>query len=280
MIGEIQSGPLPVTIVVPVLNGVRYLPACLASLDGQTRPVDETVIVDGGSTDGSVPLVERWAGARTARWLSEPDRGQADAINKGLAMARGEIVTWLNADDQLEPGTVERVVREFEADPGLELLWGFCLIIDAEGTPLYIQNPFVREDFGELRRHRNFVPQPGCFLRRDLFERFGGLDISYDYMFDYEFFLRLAGNVKARFLPEVLSRFRIHPASKTSRHHREFLREERRAFRAHGGRWLSPFTLDWLRYRLAAGPIERIKAPVRRLAWKAMRLPAGSRLRP
>jgi glycosyltransferase involved in cell wall biosynthesis len=269
-----------VAVVVPVLNGASYLPACLASIDGQTHPPDEVLIIDGGSTDGSVELVEEWARSRSAPWISEPDRGQADAINKGLALARGEIVTWLNADDQLEPGTVARVVREFAADPELELVWGFCLVVDSAGRPSYVHNPFVREDLAELRRHRNFVPQPGCFYRRALIERFGPLDISYHYMFDYELFLRLAGNVNARFIPEVLARFRIHPNSKTSRKQREFLAEEMRAFRAHGGRLMSPFTLDMWRYRLVGRPFDRMKAPARRVLRKVMGLPAGSRIRP
>jgi glycosyltransferase involved in cell wall biosynthesis len=268
-----------VSVIVPCLNGARFLLQALASIG--TQPGVEVIVVDGGSTDGSVEMIRAWAAQRPfARWTSEADRGQADAINKGFAVAHGELVTWLNADDQLEPDTIARVAREFAADPELELVWGFCLVVDPQGKPLYVQNPFVREDFAQLRRHRNFVPQPGCFFRRALVERVGPLDISYHYMFDYEFFLRLAGRVHARFLPEVLARFRLHPDSKTSRRHREFLREERRAFRAHGGRLLSPFTLDLWRYRLISLPFDRTKAPVRRLIWKVMGLPVGSRIRP
>ena len=276
-----ESGPVNVSIVVPCLNGGRFVGAALDSIAAQTARNAEVIVVDGGSTDGSVELIRGWAESHpSARWVSEPDRGQADAINKGLALARGEVVAWLNADDLLEPGAVARAAAAFAADPALDLVWGFCLVVDPDGMPLYVQNPFVRADFAQLRRHRNFVPQPGCFFRRALVERFGPLDLSYHFMFDYEFFLRLAGNVTARFIPEVLARFRLHPGSKTSRRHRDFLREERRAFRAHGGRVLSPFTLDLWRYRLLGGPLDRIKAPLRRLIWRAMGLPAGSRIRP
>ena len=273
------GAPRPISIIVPCLNGVAYLGETLRSLE--PGPDMDIVVVDGGSTDGSVDVIRSWAGVRpSVRWISEADAGQADAINKGLALARGEVVTWLNGDDLLEPGTLARVAREFAADPTLDLAWGFCLAIDADGTPLHVMNPFVRAEFAQLRRHRNFVPQPGCFFRKAVVERFGPLDNSYRYMFDYEFFLRLAGHVNARFLPEVLARFRLHPASKTSRDPRGFLTEERRAFRAHGGRLLSPFTLDLWRYRLLGRPLERAKAPLRRLTWKLMGLPARSRIRP
>jgi glycosyltransferase involved in cell wall biosynthesis len=268
-------------VVVPTLNGARYLPAALASLAAQERQPTESIVVDGGSTDGSVEVIRAWAEAKPgwARWVSEPDRGQADAINKGFAMAAGDIVGWLNADDILEPATLATVAEAFERDPELDFVWGFCLVIDGDGRPLYVQNPFVR-DFAALRSHRNFVPQPGSFFRRALVERVGPLDISYEYMFDYEFLLRFAGRVKALFVPSVLARFRLHAGSKTGRAHRAFLREERRAFVAHGGRWLSPFYLDLLRYRLLGAPADRLKAPLRRLVWASMGLPRGSRIRP
>jgi glycosyltransferase involved in cell wall biosynthesis len=268
------------SVVVPNLNGAQFLPETLRSISAQGSARIETIIVDGGSTDGSVELIVSWAAEHNARWISEPDRGQADAINKGLRMATGEVITWLNADDLWQPGAVVRVLQEFCSEPELELLWGFCLVIDAGGGPRYVQNAFVRSDLTDLRRHRNFVPQPASFFRRSLLERFGFLDESYDYMFDYELFLRFSGHVTARFLPEVLASFRIHNASKTSRAYRSFLCEEWRAFRAHQGRLLSPFTLDMLRSGLLAPLLDIVKAPARWLLWRAWGLPAGARLRP
>jgi glycosyltransferase involved in cell wall biosynthesis len=277
-----RASPLSVAVVVPVLNGARFLQDALASIDAQRRQPDEVIIVDGVSTDGSLELITAWARSRTGRtrWVSEPDRGQADAINKGLALACSEYAGWLNADDVLEPTALESVTAAVESEPTVDFVWGFCLVIDAEGRPLYIQNPFVRKDFRELRRHRNFVPQPGSFFRRSLYDTVGPLDTSYHYSFDYEFFLRLADRADARFLPQVLARFRLHAESKTGREHRAFLREERRAFRAHGGSLLSPFFLDLWRYRFVSRPLDRLREPLRRVVRKVMGLPAGARIRP
>ena len=282
MIREASGTPPRFSVIVPTLNGRRFLAEALESIGAQDHLGVETIIVDGGSTDGSVELIRAWAEARPgrARWISEPDRGQADAINKGFAMATGDVVGWLNADDLLEPDAVATTMQAFGEDPELGFVWGFCLVIDHEGHPLYVQNPFVREDFAILRRHRNFVPQPGSFFRRSLLARFGPLDASYHYMFDYEFFLRLAGSVKARFIPSVLARFRLHAESKTGRAHREFLHEERRAFLAHGGSLRSPFFLDLWRYRYLDAPLDRLKVPLRRLLWSVMGLPRDSRIRP
>jgi glycosyltransferase involved in cell wall biosynthesis len=275
-----RSAPLsgPISIVVPCLNGARYLPQALGSLEGQ--PIADVTVVDGGSTDGTAAILREWENRLPLRWISERDHGQADAINKGIAMATGDVVGWLNADDMLEEDAIARVTHEFSRDPGLEFAWGFCLVIAADGSPLYIQNPFVREDLGLLRRHRNFVPQPGSFFRRSLCDRFGPLDVAYEYMFDYEFFLRLAGHVKARFIPSVLARFRLHGDSKTALSHKGFLKEEARAFRANGGPLVSPFTLDMMRYRFVSSPVQWLKRPFRTVLWKLLGLPQGSRIRP
>jgi glycosyltransferase involved in cell wall biosynthesis len=266
-------------VIVPNLNGRRYLAETLESIAAQTHPGIETIIVDGGSTDGSLELISNWAQRHDARWISEPDTGQANAINKGLNMATGEILTWLNSDDVWHPHAARIAAGEFGADPQLDFLWGFCTVIDELGRPRHVMNSFVRSTLADLRVNRNFVPQPASFFHRRLINRYGLLEESYDYMFDYEFFLRFAGEASARFVPEVLAGFRIHADSKTGSVHKRFLVEERRAFRAHGGRTLSPFFLDYWRYRLVAAPLERAKVPARRLLWRLFGLPEGARIR-
>jgi hypothetical protein len=188
-------------------------------------------------------------------------------------------VSWLNSDDMLAPRAVALAVDRFTRDPDLQFVWGFCLVVGPDGEPLHVMNPFPRTDLAELRRHRNFVPQPGTFWRREVMERFGPLREDLHYMFDYDFFLRIAGNVKAMFIPEIMAHFRLHPDSKTSRRETAFLREERRVYRDHGGRWLAPFWFNYMRYRLVERPWERAKAPVRRAVGRVLGVPPGRRIR-
>ena len=267
------------SVVIPNFNGVGFLSETLASIAAQHAAALDVIIVDGGSTDGSVEIIRSWAEANGARWVSEPDGGQAQAINKGFRMASGDIVTWLNSDDLLPPGAVARAIEEFEHDPELDFTWGFCLLIDADGRPIRIGNFHVRRDLAELRGSRNFVVQPGTWFRRSVFDRFGYLDESYHFVFDYEFFLRMAGNVKARFVPEVVSNFRIHSSSKTGSQHGKFLPEEWRAFRSHGGSINSPFVLDILRNRLMMPAVSRVTRPLRYILWRALGLEPGTKVR-
>jgi glycosyltransferase involved in cell wall biosynthesis len=271
--------PVLVSLIVPNYNGDAFLARTFASIEAQTYPEIEVLVVDGGSTDGSVEIIGKWADRLPLRWVSERDSGQAEAINKGFRMATGEVMGWINSDDLLTPRSVEWAVERFSADPELGFVWGFCLVVDADERPLTIQNPYVRRDLADLRRYRNYVSQPGSFYRRRVVEDFGPLSEDLHYLFDYDFFLRVAGQVRAEFIPEVMAWFRLHGTSKTGNQEREFLREEPRVYRASGGRWLSPFWIDYLRYRLWQRPVHRIKEPFRRVARRLLGLPAGARIR-
>lgn len=273
------DGSLRVSVVVPNYNGARFLPRTLASLHSQTHGNFEVIVVDGASTDNSVTLVEEWADRLSIRLISEPDSGQAEAINKGFRMATGEVVGWINSDDMLTPRSIEWAVGRFCEDPNLGFVWGFCLVIDAEERPIAIQNPFVREDLAELKLHRNFVSQPGSWYRRRVIDEFGPLSEDLHFLFDYDFFLKVAGRVRAAFIPEVMAWFRIHDTSKTGSQETAFLREEPRVYRSNGGRWRSPFWIDYLRYRFWRRPVDRVKEPFRRVARRVLGLVPGARIR-
>jgi glycosyltransferase involved in cell wall biosynthesis len=210
-----------VSIVIPSFNQAQFLEAALQSVFNQDYPALEVIVIDGGSTDGSRALIERCA-ARLAHWESQPDRGQAHAINKGLQRATGELLGWLNSDDVLAPGAVRRALDVFERHPSVDVVYGRLERIDAQGRPAPTPRlPKDRLTFGKAHViGESIVNQPGALWRRRAMDRArfpaGPLDERLRYALDYDFWIRLAlaGAVFER-LPEVAARFRLHPASKT-----------------------------------------------------------------
>jgi GT2 family glycosyltransferase len=210
-----------VSVITPCLNPGERFARCLDSVSAQTYANVEHVIVDGGSTDGAVEL----ARSRGLRVLSEPDKGQTDALNKGFALATGDLLGWLNADDWLVPSAVEQIVAHFLANP--ELGWVYC---DCE----------VRRDTGSAVAHAparlnkttleygNRLTQPGVFVARWAFDRVGPLDEEIHLAMDFDLWLRLIdAGVPAAHIPESLAVFEIHGSSKTgSVDLSEFYREE------------------------------------------------------
>jgi len=216
-----------VSIVTPCLDPGERIARCLESVAAQSYAHVEHVVVDGGSSDGTPA---RLAAAPRLRWLSEPDAGQAAAINKGLALATGSIVGWLNADDVLVPDAVARAVGAFARRPGLGLVYGACRIV-AGGRELMTWRPPRRLSYAALERGA-WIPQPGSFMRRSLLDSLGGLDESFELSLDVDLWLRaLAAGVESRRLPGVVSVFELHPASKSGSLPRSrFFEENARAF--------------------------------------------------
>lgn len=211
----------------------------------------EHIVLDAGSTDGSAELLERHRGVLAAL-VREPDTGPADAINKGLAMATGDVLAWLNADDLYAPGALRRACEALASKPEAALCFGHCPIIDAEGRE--IRRPITR--FKELWfpvacrpvvQMLNFVSQPAMLFRRDAFEKAGPLRTDLKAAWDYEFLLRLwrqGGAVRAR--PPALAYFRWTPSSISGRHYEQQFREEYEAAVADGGRWAPQIMLHGL----------------------------------
>ncbi|HCE18326.1 MAG TPA: hypothetical protein DEQ80_10745 [Anaerolinea thermolimosa] len=200
-----------VSIITPSYNQVAYLEATLRSVLEQDYPEVEYLVVDGASSDGSVDVIRK-VESRLAWWVSEPDRGQAEAINKGFARARGEIVAWLNSDDIYLPGTLRAVVRAFEEHPEAGLVFGDVLSIDAAGEPFNRMTfgPYGLEDLMCFR----IISQPGVFLRRSVLEACGYLDPAYHYLLDHHLWLRVAQRAEMVYLPQVLAAARFHPQAK------------------------------------------------------------------
>jgi glycosyltransferase involved in cell wall biosynthesis len=245
-----------VSIVTPSFNQVSYLEQTMRSVLDQDYADIEYLVVDGGSTDGSVDIIKKFA-SRLAYWVSEKDSGQADAINKGMARANGEIVAWLNSDDYYLPGTVSAAVNAFEKNPDAALVYADMLAVDEHGqtfnTLRYRQ--LTLEDLLSFQ----IIGQPAVFMRRDAYERAGGLDPTYHFLLDHHLWLRIACFGKVLHIPQTWAAARYHPAAKNRAQAAAFGQE---AFRI----------LDWAKtYEPTAYPLSRIS---RRAAASAHRVNA------
>lgn len=222
------------SVVTPSLNQQRFIEETIRSVREQDYPAVEHIVVDGGSTDGTGEVLRRYP---HLRWISEPDRGQADAVNKGFRMAGGDILAWLNADDVYLPGAVSAAVAEL-AGTGCGLVYGGWRQIDEDGSFLrdIPPEPF---DYRELLEVRNMIAQPATFFTREAFEAVGGLDPDYHYAMDYDLWLKIAARFEVRTVPQVLAAFRRHAGSKSGAEAERFWPEVRRISRRHGGRFVS-----------------------------------------
>jgi glycosyltransferase involved in cell wall biosynthesis len=200
-----------ITVITPSFNARATIEQTLASVRAQDHPDVEHLVVDGGSTDGTVDVLRA---AQGVRWISEPDRGLAHAMNKGIAMATGEVVGELNADDVYLPGALEAVAAGFAARPGAEWLTGRCPIIDAGGRE--IRRPVTAYKNALLRRYslglyltHNFVSAPATFFRTDVLREIGGFDERYRISVDYDLQLKLARRGDPMVLDRDLAEFRM-----------------------------------------------------------------------
>jgi len=225
-----ESVGLPlVSVVTPSYNQGEFLETTIQSVLAQDYPFLEYIVVDGGSTDATVSILHRYS-ERLAAWVSEPDDGQSDAINKGWEMAGGEILAWLNSDDVYEPGTVRRAVEVLMTRPDVAAVYGDCLMIDGGGRVIrrHRAQPF---DLLCLLLRGNYISQPTVFLRRSAMEDVGGLATDLHYSMDYELWLRLGLRYRLAYVPEVLARFRQHGATKTTTSQVQIWRERREVIR-------------------------------------------------
>jgi glycosyltransferase involved in cell wall biosynthesis len=200
-----------VSIVTPSFNQARYLEATIQSVLAQEYPRLEYLVVDGGSTDGSVEIVKQYQN-RLAYWVSEKDSGQADAINKGLRRAQGGIVAWLNSDDMYLPGAIRSVIEVFERNPEAGIVFGNVASIDEEGRTFNLQvfKPVTLPDLMAFY----IISQPGVFMRRSVLEKAGHLDPSYHLLLDHHLWIRMARLAPLVYVPQTLAAARYHAEAK------------------------------------------------------------------
>ncbi|OGN75970.1 MAG: hypothetical protein A2X25_02175 [Chloroflexi bacterium GWB2_49_20] len=205
-----------ISIVTPSYNQAQFLEETIRSVLMQGYPNLEYIIIDGGSTDGSVEIIKRYS-PYLSYWHSRKDDGQSDAINQGLCMATGDIVAWINSDDTYLPEVFERIATLFNRK-NVELVYGRSFFIDEESKIIgdYPAGP-LQLDWRRFRYWRGWpVPQPTVFMRRGILEKFGYLDTSLHYGLDYDLFIRFSCHlIKFDFLDTPLANYRIHSHSKT-----------------------------------------------------------------
>lgn len=214
-----SSGQPKFSIVTPSFNQASYLEEALWSVKNQNYPYVEHIVVDGASTDDSVDILRRYAslpGWDHLRWLSEPDRGQSDALNKGFRMATGDIIGWLNSDDLYRPGCFQWVVHGFHRQTHADIIYGDYTWIDEKGKVWQVRREIDFSLF-VLRYHKVlYIPTTSTFFCRRIFDDGNFIDPQYEYAMDYEFFQRLArAGYRFFHVSRLLADFRWHSASKT-----------------------------------------------------------------
>jgi glycosyltransferase involved in cell wall biosynthesis len=215
---NLSLSPLPeaplVSIVTPSYNQAAYLEKTILSVLGQDYPNIEYIVIDGGSTDGSVEIIKKYE-SRLSYWISEPDRGQSHAINKGFARARGEILNWLNSDDILMPSAVSIAVRHLVSHPQVGMVYGDRLVIDSKSNVLrLVELPSFRNAW---MKYNHRIPQETVFFRRQCWQDAGGLDETLHCCLDYDLWVRLSRRTDIRHIPFVLGGYRIHELAKSTK---------------------------------------------------------------
>jgi glycosyltransferase involved in cell wall biosynthesis len=228
--------PPTISVITPCLNAAATIEAALASVRVQDHPAYEHIVVDGGSTDGTLEILER---ARGIQWISEPDRGLAHALNKGIAMASGDVIGELNADDVYDPGALRAVAETFAARADAMWLTGLCRIVDADGREIRrpvtgYKNALLRRYSRRLYLTHNFISAPATFFRREALAEAGGFDERYRISVDYDLQLRIARRHDPVILDLYLASFRMVEGTLSMSGFRNQFREHAEQARRHG----------------------------------------------
>lgn len=220
-----------VSVITPSFNQGKFIEETITSVLTQDYPGIEYIVVDGGSTDGTLDVLTKY-GDRI-KWVSEPDRGQSHAINKAVDLAKGSIIGWLNSDDIYADGAVSKAVSFLKANPECAMVYGEADLINESGHKIgvYKTEPF---DIQRLAKHC-FICQPSAFIRADVLEAVRGVNEGLHYCMDMDLWIRIGREHKIGFINELLARSRWHASSKTFGQRKAALLETMRLVRHHYG---------------------------------------------
>jgi glycosyltransferase involved in cell wall biosynthesis len=203
-----------ISIVTPSYNQGQFLEETIRSVLLQNYPNLEYIIMDGGSTDGSVEIIKQYEN-HLSYWISEKDKGQADAIQRAFEKATGEIIGWINSDDYFMPDALSTAAKEFLKQPDMELLIGGYLVIRASGKKICKYYSFP-QSFESLLCNGPLFGQMATFWTKNAFFDVGALDVSLEFCFDYDLFLRLTKRKRPGKINHILAAYRLHEDTKTS----------------------------------------------------------------
>lgn len=207
-----------ISIITPSFNQGQFIEDTIRSVLLQNYPNLEYIVMDGGSNDQTIDILKKYD-PWISYWVSEPDKGQTHAINKGFKIATGEVINWLNSDDLLYPGALEKLGRHFAQNPSTHFLYGQCIHFDENGDFPHQDSPQSKNDL--LKRKLDYLAgfpysQPACFYRKSVLEQIGYLDESFHFTMDYDLFVRIALNYQMEQCFDFFAKFRHHEAAKTS----------------------------------------------------------------
>ncbi|MCK9423307.1 MAG: glycosyltransferase [Bacteroidales bacterium] len=225
-----MSGQIMISVITPSFNQEVFIRRTIMSVvDQQVDFPVEYIIIDGGSTDKTLGILEQYSGR--LRWISEKDSGQSDALNKGISLATGEIIGWLNSDDLYLPGALQKVKNYFDANPGCQWAYGKCRIVDEQDSEIRrwltnYKNFFLKYFNYNALLLENFISQPAVFFKKSAFEDAGLLALNLPYALDYDLWIRLAKKTKPGYIDDYLACFRVHQEAKSRLYSKKQFREQ------------------------------------------------------
>jgi len=234
---------MKISVITPSYNQADFIKETLQSVAHQGFDGElEHIVIDGGSTDGTIDILKNHS--PRLKWISEKDNGQADAINKGVKLATGNLIGWLNSDDVYIEGALQQVCDFFNKNPNIKWAYGKCKIVDANGKEIwksittYKNLNLKKFSYNSLLRE-NYISQPAVFFRKEIFTELGPLNPGLNYAMDYDLWLRFGKKYPAGVIPEYLACFRRHQTSKSDTGFKAQFLEQFQVAKQHGAGKLS-----------------------------------------